>query len=140
RAVRSGAAWRAAGPARHLYALEVTDAVPETIEASLQLAESALVGLGVPMGAVIASVHERREAVRRELQAASGGAGPFTEQGRHRVRTARRRDREGELLKIISWTICSRLIPSHPLSEPATRPVQSALAASRHFASSHGIA
>jgi CPA2 family monovalent cation:H+ antiporter-2 len=74
---------RDAQHARHLYTLEVTDAVPETIEASLQLAESALVGLGVPMGAVIASVHERREAVRRELQAASGGAGSFTEQVRH---------------------------------------------------------
>ena len=86
---------RDAQHARHLYTLEVTDAVPETIEASLQLAESALVGLGVPMGAVIASVHERREAVRRELQAASGGAGSFTEQVRHRARTARRRDREG---------------------------------------------
>jgi CPA2 family monovalent cation:H+ antiporter-2 len=86
---------RDAQHARHLYALEVTDAVPETIEASLQLAESALVGLGVPMGAVIASVHERRESVRRELQAASGGAGSFTEQVRHRVRTVRRQDREG---------------------------------------------
>ena len=86
---------RDAQHARHLYTLEVTDAVPETIEASLQLAESALVGLGVPMGAVIASVHERREAVRRELQAASGGAGSFTEQVRHRARTVGRRDREG---------------------------------------------
>ena len=32
--------------ALHLYTLQVTDTVPETIEASLQLAESALVGLG----------------------------------------------------------------------------------------------
>jgi CPA2 family monovalent cation:H+ antiporter-2 len=61
--------------ARHLYTLGVTDTVPETIEASLQLAESALVGLGVPMGLVIASIHERREVVRRELQAAAGGPG-----------------------------------------------------------------
>ena len=59
--------------ARHLYTLGVTDTVPETIEASLQLAESALVGLGVPMGLVIASIHERRETVRHELQAAAGG-------------------------------------------------------------------
>jgi monovalent cation:H+ antiporter-2, CPA2 family len=69
--------------ARHLYTLQVTDTVPETIEASLQLAESALVGLGVPMGLVIASIHERREDVRRELQAASGSASSLTEQIRH---------------------------------------------------------
>jgi CPA2 family monovalent cation:H+ antiporter-2 len=74
---------RDAQHAQHLYTLKVTDAVPETIEASLQLAESALVGLGVPMGLVIASIHERREAVRRALQAASGSAGSFTEQVRH---------------------------------------------------------
>jgi CPA2 family monovalent cation:H+ antiporter-2 len=72
--------------ARHLYTLRVTDTVPETIEASLQLAESALVGLGVPMGLVIASVHERREAVRRELQAAAGSTSSITE----RIRQARR--------------------------------------------------
>lgn len=72
--------------ARHLYTLAVTDAVPETIEASLQLAESALVGLGVPMGQVIASIHERRESVRSELQAAAGGTASMTE----RIRRTRR--------------------------------------------------
>lgn len=72
--------------ARHLYTLRVTDTVPETIEASLQLAESALVGLGVPMGLVIASVHERRETIRRELQAAAGSTASLTEQ----IRQARR--------------------------------------------------
>ena len=72
--------------ARHLYTLGVTDTVPETIEASLQLAESALVGLGVPMGLVIASIHERRETVRCELQAAAGSAAVLTEQ----IRQARR--------------------------------------------------
>lgn len=72
--------------ARHLYTLAVTDAVPETIEASLQLAESALVGLGVPMGSVIASIHERRELVRNELQAAAGATASMTEQ----IRRARR--------------------------------------------------
>jgi CPA2 family monovalent cation:H+ antiporter-2 len=60
--------------------------VPETIEASLQLAESALVGLGVPMGLVIASIHERRETVRHELQSAAGSASSLTEQ----IRQARR--------------------------------------------------
>lgn len=72
--------------ALHLYTLAVTDTVPETIEASLQLAESALVGLGVPMGLVIASIHERREQVRNELQAAAGGTGSMTAQ----IRRARR--------------------------------------------------
>ena len=77
---------RDATHARHLYAIGVTDAVPETIEASLQLAESALVGLGVPMGAVIASIHERREQIRHELQAAAGGAASLAA----RIRRARR--------------------------------------------------
>ncbi|MBX9942469.1 MAG: cation:proton antiporter [Reyranella sp.] len=81
--------------ARHLYTLGVTDTVPETIEASLQLAETALVGLGVPMGLVIASIHERREVVRHELQAAAGGAAALTEQIRQARQTARR-DRKPE--------------------------------------------
>ena len=60
--------------ARHLYKLGVNDAVPETIEASLQLSEAALVGLGVPMGFVLASIHERRDGFRAQLKPASGGA------------------------------------------------------------------
>ena len=50
-----------------LYALGVTEAVPETIEASLQLGEAVLVETGVPMGLAIASVHERRDGFRRLL-------------------------------------------------------------------------
>ncbi len=61
--------------ARHLYALGVNDAVPETIEASLQLSEAALVGLGVPTGLVIASIHERRDVFRTQLQGAAKKAG-----------------------------------------------------------------
>ncbi len=61
--------------ARQLYALGVTDAVPETIEASLQLSEAALVGLGKPMGPVIASIHERRDEFRKALQEAAKTAG-----------------------------------------------------------------
>ena len=61
--------------ARHLYALGVNDAVPETIEASLQLSEAALVGLGVPTGRVIASIHEKRDVFRTELQGAAKKAG-----------------------------------------------------------------
>jgi len=54
--------------AAELYRLGVTDAVPETTEASLQLAENTLVDLGVPMGFVIASVHEQREEFRKLFQ------------------------------------------------------------------------
>jgi CPA2 family monovalent cation:H+ antiporter-2 len=57
--------------AARLYALGVTDAVPETTEASLQLAENTLVDLGVPMGLVLASIHERRDGFRRTFQAAA---------------------------------------------------------------------
>ncbi|HTZ80956.1 MAG TPA: cation:proton antiporter [Stellaceae bacterium] len=66
---------RDADHARHLYAIGATDAVPETIEASLQLSEAALVGLGVATGPVIASIHEKRDAFRRELQSAAKKAG-----------------------------------------------------------------
>jgi CPA2 family monovalent cation:H+ antiporter-2 len=63
---------RDAAHARHLYSIGVTDAVPETIEASLQLSEATLVGLGLATGLVIASVHEKRHEFRRELQQAAG--------------------------------------------------------------------
>ena len=66
---------RDATHARHLYKIGVTDAVPETIEASLQLSEAALVGLNLPAGLVIASIHEKRDEFRRELQEAAGQAG-----------------------------------------------------------------
>jgi monovalent cation:H+ antiporter-2, CPA2 family len=71
---------RDADHARHLYAIGVTDAVPETIEASLLLSEATLIGLGVPMGLVIASVHEKRDEFRHELQQAAGGAASATRQ------------------------------------------------------------
>jgi CPA2 family monovalent cation:H+ antiporter-2 len=58
---------RDARQAKRLYGLGATDAVPETIEASLQLSEALLVEIGVPMGLVIASIHERRDEFRREL-------------------------------------------------------------------------
>src|ERR1700683_3531444 len=61
--------------ASHLYRLGATDAVPETIEASLQLSEAALVGLGKPTGPVIASIHEKRDEYRRTLQQAALQAG-----------------------------------------------------------------
>ena len=58
---------RDARHAKRLYELGATDAVPETIEASLQLSEAALVDIGIPMGLVIASIHERRDEFRKEL-------------------------------------------------------------------------
>ncbi len=58
---------RDAAHARALYKLGATDAVPETMEASLQLSEAALVDIGVPMGLVIASIHEQRDLYRKEL-------------------------------------------------------------------------
>jgi len=66
---------RDADHARHLYSLGATDAVPETIEASLQLSEAALVGLGVAAGPAIASIHEKRDEIRRALQQAARDAG-----------------------------------------------------------------
>jgi CPA2 family monovalent cation:H+ antiporter-2 len=58
---------RDARHAARLYDLGATDAVPETIEASLQLSEAVLVDVGVPMGLVIASIHERRDEFRKLL-------------------------------------------------------------------------
>ncbi|WP_262269751.1 cation:proton antiporter domain-containing protein [Microvirga yunnanensis] len=54
--------------AAQLYDLGVDDAVPETIEASLQLSEAVLTDIGVPMGLVIASIHERRDEFREVLK------------------------------------------------------------------------
>jgi len=72
---------RDADHARHLYELGATDAVPETIEASLQLSEAALVGLGVATGLAIASIHEKRDEIRRILQEAADDAGRTTIHG-----------------------------------------------------------
>lgn len=66
---------RDADHARHLYSLGATDAVPETVEASLQLSEAALVGLGVATGLAIASIHEKRDEIRHALQVAAQDAG-----------------------------------------------------------------
>ncbi|MBD2746270.1 cation:proton antiporter [Microvirga sp. BT688] len=54
--------------AAQLYDMGVDDAVPETIEASLQLSEAVLADIGVPMGLVIASIHERRDEFREVLR------------------------------------------------------------------------
>jgi CPA2 family monovalent cation:H+ antiporter-2 len=71
--------------AAQLYKSGVTDAVPETLEASLQLAEAVLVDIGAPMGPVIASIHEKRSELRSEIMAeAELDAEPRL--GRRRVR------------------------------------------------------
>jgi CPA2 family monovalent cation:H+ antiporter-2 len=53
--------------AAELYRAGATDAVPETLESSLQLSEAVLVDLGVPMGPVIASIHEKRAELRAKI-------------------------------------------------------------------------
>lgn len=60
---------RDSGHAGELYRAGATDAVPETLESSLQLSEAVLVDLGVAMGPVIASIHERRAELREEIKA-----------------------------------------------------------------------
>ena len=73
--------------AAELYRAGVTDAVPETLEASLQLSEAALVDLGVAMGPVIASIHEKRDELRAQIKAEA----QMEEQprlGRRRVRNS----------------------------------------------------
>ena len=54
--------------AAELYRAGVTDAVPETLESSLQLSEAVLVDLGVAMGPVIASIHDKREELRETIR------------------------------------------------------------------------
>ena len=75
---------RDAEHARALYGLGVTDAVPETIEASLQLSEAVLVDLGVPMGLVIASIHEKRDEYRKLLASAGAPDRPRSTRGPRR--------------------------------------------------------
>jgi CPA2 family monovalent cation:H+ antiporter-2 len=77
---------RDAAHAMKLYNLKVTDAVPETMEASLQLAEAVLIDIGMPMGLVIASIHEKRDEFRRMLQPPKGS----DERERRAVRPSRR--------------------------------------------------
>lgn len=58
---------RDASHAAQLYRAGATHAVPETLEASLQLSEAVLVDLGVAMGPVIASIHEKRDELRAQI-------------------------------------------------------------------------
>ncbi len=74
--------------AARLYKAGVTDAVPEAMEASLQLSEAVLVDIGVAMGPVIASIHEKRSELRGEIMEA-GELEAEPTLGRRRVRDAR---------------------------------------------------
>jgi len=63
---------RDATHAAALYKAGASLAVPETLESSLQLSEAVLVDLGVPMGFVIASIHEKRDEFREQIMAEGG--------------------------------------------------------------------
>ncbi|MFZ9395898.1 MAG: cation:proton antiporter [Erythrobacter sp.] len=58
---------RDASHAAALYRAGASHAVPETLESSLQLSEAVLIDLGVPMGPVIASIHEKRDEFRSQI-------------------------------------------------------------------------
>ena len=53
--------------AAQLYRAGASHAVPETLEAALQLSEAVLVDLGVAMGPVIASIHAKRDEFRQQI-------------------------------------------------------------------------
>jgi CPA2 family monovalent cation:H+ antiporter-2 len=80
---------RDADHATSLYRLGASDAIPETIEASLQLAETVLVDIGVPMGYVIASIHEKRDEFRMILQPTDAAAKARISARRHTLQIKR---------------------------------------------------
>lgn len=67
-----------------LYRAGASHAVPETLEASLQLSEAVLVDIGVAMGPVIASIHAKRDEYREQLEREGG----LSEKPRLRTRTS----------------------------------------------------
>ena len=74
--------------AAKLYKAGATDAVPEALEASLQLSEAVLVDTGLAMGPVIASIHEKRSQLRAQImQEAELEAEPAL--GRRRLRDSK---------------------------------------------------
>lgn len=72
-----------------LYRAGASHAVPETLESSLQLSEAVLVDIGVAMGPVIASIHEKRDEFREQLERDGG----LSE--KPRLKSASLREREG---------------------------------------------
>ena len=95
---------RDADHARHLYAIGVTDAVPETIEASLLLSEAALIGFGVADGTG-GRFHPRK--ARRVPARIAAGGGP---------RQVPRADRECYFAIVQS----GRIAPETSLNAPST--------------------
>ncbi|WP_408589637.1 cation:proton antiporter [Novosphingobium sp.] len=79
---------RDASHAAELYRAGASHAVPETLESSLQLSEAVLVDLGTAMGPVIASIHEKRDELRRQIMAEGELDSP------PRLKTRRLRPRE----------------------------------------------
>ena len=73
--------------AAHLYRVGASDAVPETIEASLQLSEAVLVDVGIPIGPVIASIHEKRAEMQARIKVMAPDA-DIRSFGRRRLRDA----------------------------------------------------
>ena len=71
--------------AAQLYQAGATDAVPETMEGSLQMSEAVLVDIGVAMGPVIASIHEKRSELRAQIMQ-DGKLAEEPALGRRRVR------------------------------------------------------
>ncbi len=65
---------RDADHASRLYRMGVTDAVPRPSRRASSYPRPRS-GIGVPMGYVIASIHEKRDSFRAELQAAAHEAG-----------------------------------------------------------------
>jgi len=78
---------RDADHAARLYKAGVTDAVPEALEASLQLSEAVLVDIGLAMGPVIASIHEKRSQMRSQIMK-QGELAEEPSLGRRRLRDA----------------------------------------------------
>lgn len=71
--------------AAELYRAGASHAVPETLEATLQLSEAVLVDIGVAMGPVIASIHEKRDEFRERLEVEGG----LTEKPKLRTSTSK---------------------------------------------------
>ena len=56
----------------------------------MQLSEALLIEIGIPMGAIIASIHEKRDEFRRILRGSQNGR-----QARHAIRAFTRRTEVG---------------------------------------------
>ncbi len=78
---------RDADHAARLYKAGVTDAVPEALEASLQRSEAVLVDIGLAMGPIIASIHEKRSQMRSQIMR-QGELAEEPSLGRRRLRDA----------------------------------------------------